>query len=525
MGRSDEQKSYAYVASMVSPCFTTSDYNMMSGLPGMHGDTVLDLTQFAMAPNERQERIQSELDKAVEIMGWPQQLTRVAAGSKAAQFLKFPEPAKVFGKGHVAAVQKKSIITALKAHGMGHFHPEQLSPRLVGICLGCTEKELNTAKVALGAVRTNLESMGLKLSGAAEPPISLPQARDAKEVVSQFRQKAKLKPGDAVLLFGSGTLRSAADGVREALKFECMQAGAQDGGTAHIASQWFDLGKFTWKKLGTGGDDPNNDFSIANVVVALAAKLGHVPFFINATWASGDSQGRETVVAGVDICHFRGSGAMHRYAAATRIGFRDPATPHHLGALEPEVRQVDSETIPGMTWRKLIPKRFVEGRVVILHRDGYFKDEELNALQLYQEALNASGTAFVLVEVVKDDNGTPRLYSGGINPEAGYAMMLGEKDALVATAEGRKGSTAEPVHVRRKAVFGSVDNKVLKQGWIRSVFDLSFLHHGSLFRSPKLPASIHFSDRAAYFMTRAAIKKAPIDGFELGSVRTQQAFL
>lgn len=36
--------------------------------------------------------------------------------------------------------------------------------------------------------------------------------------------------------------------------------------------------------------------------------------------------------------------------------------------------------------------------------------------------------------------------------------------------------------------------------WAQSVYDLSFLHHGSVIRRPRLPITTHFADRLAYML-------------------------
>ena len=36
--------------------------------------------------------------------------------------------------------------------------------------------------------------------------------------------------------------------------------------------------------------------------------------------------------------------------------------------------------------------------------------------------------------------------------------------------------------------------------WVQSVYDLSFLHHGSVIRRPRLPITTHFADRLAYML-------------------------
>ena len=39
--------------------------------------------------------------------------------------------------------------------------------------------------------------------------------------------------------------------------------------------------------------------------------------------------------------------------------------------------------------------------------------------------------------------------------------------------------------------------------WVQSVYDLSYLHHGSPIRRPRLPITTHFADRLAYVLASA----------------------
>lgn len=39
--------------------------------------------------------------------------------------------------------------------------------------------------------------------------------------------------------------------------------------------------------------------------------------------------------------------------------------------------------------------------------------------------------------------------------------------------------------------------------WVQSVYDLSYLHHGSPLRRPRLPITTHFADRLAYVLASA----------------------
>eukprot|EP00439_Symbiodinium_sp_Y106_P082884 s39_g22.t1 len=130
----------------------------------------------------------------------------------------------------------------------------------------------------------------------------------------------------------------------------------------------------------------------------------------------------------------------------------------------------------------MIPADFARGRLIIIHRDGEFPKAELASLRAYHEELVASKggskTTFVLVECVKWAGGSPRLYDGTKSAPAGTMLAL--------------------------SVLGDVAHTqfaMARFAWVQSVFDLSYLHHGSVLKRPRLPITTHFADRLAYMLS------------------------
>merc|ERR1712008_420150 len=129
-----------------------------------------------------------------------------------------------------------------------------------------------------------------------------------------------------------------------------------------------------------------------------------------------------------------------------------------------------------------------------------------------------------LVEIVKWSGGTPRLYGATRNGNAdqGSVVYLGDTEALLVSSSPFRG-TANPVHVRLQALLGNQANELVDDAWLRSVFELSYLHHGGLFQSLRLPASTHLADRVAYLVANGGAKW--ISELERNSAGTQQFWL
>ncbi|CAE7862389.1 rplP, partial [Symbiodinium microadriaticum] len=133
---------------------------------------------------------------------------------------------------------------------------------------------------------------------------------------------------------------------------------------------------------------------------------------------------------------------------------------------------------------------------------------ELASLRAYHEELAASEggsqTTFVLVECVKWAGGSPRLYEGTKSAPAGAMLALSDKEALLASSKDIFQGTANPISLRLAGVLGDVAHSQFamdKFAWVQSVFDLSYLHHGSVLKRPRLPITTHFADRLAYMLS------------------------
>jgi argonaute-like protein implicated in RNA metabolism and viral defense len=153
--------------------------------------------------------------------------------------------------------------------------------------------------------------------------------------------------------------------------------------------------------------------------------------------------------------------------------------------------------------QSLFPIKECQGKRVVIHRDGYYRGEEKRALHAWAQKI---GATFSLVEILK--TGTPRLY--GIaghktgQPRKADAFKLSDTEAfLVSSLPPFHTATPKPLRVRTESPFA------VEQA-MHSILALTLLHDGSL-RPPRLPVTIHYSDRIAYLALRG-IKPRNLEG-------------
>ncbi|CAE8728133.1 unnamed protein product, partial [Polarella glacialis] len=317
------------------------------------------------------------------------------------------------------------------------------------------------------------------------------------QTFKQALQSADIQPGDVVMLFGTKASKSTDAKCRSRIKLACLLEGEYTDSN-YVISQWIDLTKLNvWAAKSL-------DFSIQNLAIGLAGKLGHAPWGIDvSTWrkAGQGPGGQEVVVVGYDVCHLpdphsaRPTKDRVHVAAGMRVSSHEDS--QVMSKLHWEVQAVAAENVPAAQLRRLIPTDFVKGKIVIIHRDGEFTMQELKSLEAYHAEVASSGTSFLLIEIVKFAGGSPRLYQGKGQAAQGSAILLSNSSALLVSSRSGMG-TPNPLMLRMQRRLGSGVDTLDNFAWIRSVYDLSFMHHGSIYCAPRLPVTTHFADRMAY---------------------------
>jgi len=350
------------------------------------------------------------------------------------------------------------------------------------------------ANQVLRKVKQNLETYGIQVDQNVPPPLH--QKRCTGGAVAEALRSKDLRQADAVLLLGA----RMTDEAYNMAKYESLSS-VNDAGQ-HVANQWFDLQKRSvWS-----ASAKSFDWAVQICTAALMAKLGHTPWALDVqSWFSpSPPKDLKLAVIGYDVCHLRDpkKPKSHRsIVASIRVDGQEGAQPATLSRIAFGTRQVPAETVPCNSLKEMIPEDFARGRLLIVHRDGEFPLAELACLEKYHAELKASeggeDTAFVLVECVKWAGASPRLYSGTKSPEAGTLMAIHPEDILLASSKDLSQGTANPLNVRLARVLGTPPKsfQIDEFAWAKTVFDLSYLHHGSAMRRPRLPITTHFADR------------------------------
>lgn len=238
-----------------------------------------------------------------------------------------------------------------------------------------------------------------------------------------------------------------------------------------------------------------NKYAVGNIVMGILAKTGNIPYILAQPLEYAD------VLVGIDIARERKKrlqGSVNATAIA-RVYLNNGEFLQYVIHDMP----LEGETIPTNVLQSLFPVNEFAGKRVVIHRDGYFRGREKEALKSWASEINAT---FHLVEVIK--SGSPRVYAqaatGIQQPEKGSAFLLQETEALlVSTLPPFRDATPRPLRIR-------VDPPFSIEQALHSVLSMSILHYGSL-RPPKLPVTIHYSDKIAY-MALKGIKPKNLQG-------------
>lgn len=236
-------------------------------------------------------------------------------------------------------------------------------------------------------------------------------------------------------------------------------------------------------------------YAVGNVAMGILGKTGNIPFILAEPLPYAD------LVVGIDVAREKKrslAGSMNATAIA-RIYFNNGDFLKYVIHDAP----LEGETIPDNVLHSLFPvEQFKEKRVVI-HRDGFFRGNEKQALHHWADDLRAT---FHLVEIIK--TGSPRLYCKHGNtiqqpPKGSIFKLNGYEALLVSSLPPFKSATPQPLHVKTEKPF-TIENA------IHSILSLTLLHYGSL-RQPKLPVTVHYSDKIGYLALRG-IKPKNLEG-------------
>ena len=377
-----------------------------------------------------------------------------------------------FGDGHVANYDEKTILQNLQRHGLFRSAETQAGDGVfrLGIVNGL---RAGTTGGFVSDLRQNLAPLGFGLEVVAEEKANPGSRAELERAIGSLEERK------ADILIGI-----FADEIGE---------DEEDWGSYH-----------EFKSLTVSRGLPSQvvyqstlqkRFAMGNIVLGVVGKTGNIPYVRPEPLPYAD------LVVGIDIARKkkdRLAGSINA-TAITRIYFSNGEFLRYVIHDAP----LEGETIPENVLQRLFPLDEFKGKRVVVHRDGFFRGDEKAALQRWAGAI---GAEFHLVEVIK--TGTPRVYAvsdGRVEqPPKGSAFKLSETEAfLVSSLPPFKDATPQPLRIRAEPPF------TIEQA-LNSVLSLTVLHYGSV-RSPRLPVTIHYSDRIAYLALQG-IKPKNLDG-------------
>lgn len=385
--------------------------------------------------------------------------------------VEFDSRAK-FGDGHVAEYDEKTILRLLQQHGVYKRHAKFAGKAALRVAV-VNGLRAETSAGFLGELARDLKSLRFDMEVVAEEKAN-PQSRaDLERAVNNLERQS---PDILVGLFADEIGEDEEDWA----SYNTFKSLTVSRG---LASQV--VYQSTLRK----------SHAMANIVLGVVGKTGNIPYVRAEALPYAD------LVVGIDIARKkkdRLAGSINA-TAITRIYFGNGEFLRYVI----HDAQLEGETIPENVMQCLFPMQEFKGKRIVVHRDGFFRGDEKNALKRWGAAI---GATFHLVEIIK--TGTPRLYSsdgGNIGqPPKGSAFKLSANEAfLVSSLPPFKNATPQPLRVRSEPPFS------IEQA-LNSVLSLTVLHYGSV-RSPRLPVTIHYSDRIAGLALQG-IKPKNLDG-------------
>lgn len=230
----------------------------------------------------------------------------------------------------------------------------------------------------------------------------------------------------------------------------------------------------------------HNPAAMASIIMALLGKTGSVPFALAEPLAYADA------LVGLDMV--REAKKDHdRLVTMARIYNHDGQLARYIAH---EVEVDSGAPIPLIAMQTVFPLEIFAQKRVVIHKLGALSEAERGAVMRWATVLKA---AFYLVEL--GTRPTPRLYQleGGkiSGPPWGSALLLGEREALLATAGAGKAATPRPLWVRG-------DGHLALEHALHSVLVGTILHYGMAWPA-KLPVTVQSADDLGGWLVRGLL--------------------
>lgn len=374
----------------------------------------------------------------------------------------------LFGKSYIG--KQKEILQGIKNGGVYRRHPDYISRPIIIAALRLREFPV---KLLLNEVENYLKKYGFQSQFVDKKSVTLSdnETRARVDLEKLLDEIAALGP-DIVLIF---------------LPEDDRTADKKDGGSFYqlaynrllrrqIATQF--IYEDTVRKV-------DSRQILNQVIPGILAKLGNLPFILAEPMEIAD------YFIGLDVSRLPKSklaGTMNACASIRLYGRQGEFIRYLL-----EDGLSEGEEIPKRMLERLLPAAELDGKTILIYRDGRFCGKEVTNILERVKAINAKS---ILVECIK--SGAPRLYHSHQKnlapPKTGLALRLSSKEALlVTTTVPVKVGLARPLRLR---IHDESYPTTIEQ-IVETTLKLTLLHHGAL-QTPRLPMPLYGADRMAY---------------------------
>lgn len=453
---------YEYAATCLWPIVRPADYDRF----GISAHQVN--RHLRMAPSFRYGLVY-KVSRIIASDGWIE--SEISTKSHPGIFLKAADigfDSRVRIGNDTTVLHTKDVFYKLKKHGLYKYEDQYDKGAPIRMAIARSESVPDLNRM-LDGIEQNLSNLGLDLKIIAERSF----AGDSRAALEKCVDAVEASSPDIVL----GVFSGRSDYYR----FKSLTIGR--GMPSQVVLE---------RTL-------DSEYALPNIVLGITGKTGNVPYVLDQPLGFAD------IIVGIDVAREKKASlnGTVNVAALARIYFSDGQFVKYVIHDEP----IEGETIPRNVLEAMFPANEFSGKRVVVHRDSYFRGNEEEVLREWAADIDAT---IYLVEVVK--SGAPRLYGADRIPPSlrivgrpvkGTALLTSTNEAIVvSTHPPGKNSTPRPLRVRSKSGLPIADA-------LQSVLSLTLLHYGSV-NPPRLPVTVHYSDKIAGLALRGVKPKALI---------------
>jgi len=469
-----DKKPFDYAMAALKPCVTEETADRFEV---KHGDL---LRETKIPYKERKERLASykqQAEKALAVYGF-QLGDSINSRQYRNLFLELPfkleETKLLFGKGFIC--KRGEVLKGLSNGGVYRRHEEYLD-----LSRDIRFTVLNLCNLKPGSFFAKVEErlkrygFSIKLVNNFKGSVNTANTAEDRAKVEKAVDDLITVPTDIVLTFLPQSDRNADN--------------SDDGSFyALISSRLLRRGLTSQVIYEETLKDTNNYDNILNQVIpGILAKLGNLPFILAEPLEIAD------YFMGLDISRAakkKGIGSRNVCASVRLYGKQGEFIRYRLEDAMTEGEEIDKRTL-----ERFLPAADLNGKTVLIYRDGHFCGGEVKYLRERAKAIDSN---FILVECTKSK--IPRLYNyeGAAlkSPTKGLALRLSSNEVIMVTTKVISEKMGLPSPLRLKVLLDE-GQQVSIESLVETTLKLTLLHHGAL-KEPRLPVPLYGSDRIAY---------------------------